>query len=624
MSTSKSITNVCRTLAKPLLLNFRFFTMMYALGIVVAYSVVPNRPNAHVYDNLWLELFADVYVVCALLVLLPAKVRRWVRRLFAAAAYMAALADVFCFVRFQSTLNPTMLLLAFETDKREAGEFFSGYVGADLLQTAVGWVVLLMAIHAVWWIAAKLAKRLPALRQGMPVLRSSIVGYLEAATGLAAAGMMVWAGIVSAGNKAEMWQMFSCRNIGEVEHELTTPDCANFYQPLYRLAFSLFSNHLAAQQVSTLIEAKDNIRVDSCSFRSPEIVLIIGESYNKYHSALYGYDKPTTPRQIRRRDKEHMAVFTDVVAPWNLTSFVFKNMFSLNIIGQKGEWCDYPLFPEVFRKAGYHTRFITNQFLPKAREAVYDFSGGFFLNNPELSRAMFDERNSSLHTYDEGLLADYDRLAKEQKVTSHQSPATNPNSPIPQLTIFHLMGQHVNYHSRYPRKQRHFYPDDYDRPDLSQRQRDILSHYDNAVLYNDSVVDAIVSRFEQREAVVIYIPDHGEECFNDGFKHFGRNHNAEITPRLAHQEFDVPMWIWCSDSYVARHADVWQLIVDACRRPMMTDTLPQMLLYLAGISTKDYQERYNILSPNYDIHRPRVIKATVDYNRLVVKEKKKQ
>ena len=429
MSISKSITDFFRTLAKPLLLNFRFFTMMYALGIVVAYSVVPNRPNAHVYDNLWLELFADVYVICTLLALLPAKVRRWVRRLFAAAAYMAALADVFCFVRFQSTLNPTMLLLAFETDKREAGEFFSGYVGADLLQTAVGWVVLLMAIHAVWWIAAKLAKRLPALRQGVPVLRSSIVGYLEAATGLAAAGMMVWAGIASAGNKAEMWQMFSCRNIGEVEHELTTPDCANFYQPLYRLAFSLFSNHLAAQQVSTLIEAKDNIRVDSCSFRSPEIVLIIGESYNKYHSALYGYDKPTTPRQIRRRDKEHMAVFTDVVAPWNLTSFVFKNMFSLNIIGQKGEWCDYPLFPEVFRKAGYHTRFITNQFLPKAREAVYDFSGGFFLNNPELSSAMFDERNCSLHTYDEGLLADYDRLAKEQENTNHQPPIPTHQSP---------------------------------------------------------------------------------------------------------------------------------------------------------------------------------------------------
>ena len=30
---------------------------------------------------------------------------------------------------------------------------------------------------------------------------------------------------------------------------------------------------------------------------------------------------------------------------------------------------------------------IANQFLPKAKEAVYDFSGGFFLNNPKLSAA---------------------------------------------------------------------------------------------------------------------------------------------------------------------------------------------------------------------------------------------
>ena len=50
----------------------------------------------------------------------------------------------------------------------------------------------------------------------------------------------------------------------------------------------------------------------------------------------------------------------------------------MHVVGQKGEWCDYPLFPQLFRKAGYHVSFITNQFLPQAKEAVYDFSGGFF------------------------------------------------------------------------------------------------------------------------------------------------------------------------------------------------------------------------------------------------------
>ena len=67
---------------------------------------------------------------------------------------------------------------------------------------------------------------------------------------------------------------------------------------------------------------------------------------------------------------------------WNLTSFVFKNVFSTHVVGEKGDWCDYPLFPELFRKAGYQVTFITNEFLPQAKEAVYDFSGGFFLNNP--------------------------------------------------------------------------------------------------------------------------------------------------------------------------------------------------------------------------------------------------
>lgn len=87
--------------------------------------------------------------------------------------------------------------------------------------------------------------------------------------------------------------------------------------------------------------------------------------------------------------------YTDVVSPWNLTSFVFKHLFSLYCVGDKGEWCDYPLFPELFRKAGYHVTFLTNQFLPKAKEAVYDFSGGFFLNNPKLSAAQLTRATRS-------------------------------------------------------------------------------------------------------------------------------------------------------------------------------------------------------------------------------------
>ena len=58
----------------------------------------------------------------------------------------------------------------------------------------------------------------------------------------------------------------------------------------------------------------------------------------------------------------------------------------------------------------------------------------------------------------------------------------------------------------------------------------------------------------------------------------------------------------------------------------MTDALPHLLLYLAGIETPTYQAKYNILSPEYDEMRPRILKNSADYDKLrdehIAKEKK--
>ena len=374
------------------------------------------------------------------------------------------------------------------------------------------------------------------------------------------------------------------------------------FHPVYRLLFSVYANGLTAQQVDKLVANIDKAVVDSCSYRSKNIVLIIGESYNRHHASLYGYGMPTTPRQEARARKGGLVPFTDVVAPWNLTSFVFKYLFSLYTVGDKGEWCDYPLFPELFRKAGYHVTFLTNQFLPQAKEAVYDFSGGFFLNNPTLSKAMFDTRNKSLFRFDESMLDQYDRLKKHNK--EHN------------LIIFHLKGQHVDYRTRFPRGRRHFNPDDYDRPELKQKELRVLADYDNAVLYNDSVVDQIVKRFEDEEAVVIYVPDHGEECYGEGVHFYGRMHSTEITARLAHEEFDIPFWLWCSHDFIVNNPEVYGDILKARDRRYMTDALPHLLLYLGGISTPHYRDDLNILSDGYNEARPRILKNTTDYDKL--------
>ena len=589
---------------QPIKDNASFFFFMYLIGILVSYAELPtNNPNAAVYSNLWLELFLDLYVICIILTLFPLKIRRWIRAFLYIIAYCTSLTDLFCWVKFQSTLNPSMLLLVGETDEREASEFFSSYFTSDLIFSSVGLLLLVMLIHILTTFLKKV-KLPPAISYKVTVAKQ-IINHSHHILGGVCLVFLGWAIESSAHNKKEMVQMFSLDTIGSVEHELTTSDCAQFYLPVYRLAFSIFSNELASQQVDRLIEAKDKMSVDSCSFKSPNIVLIIGESYGKLHSQQYGYFMPTTPRQIKREKSGLLVPFSDVVAPWNLTSFVFKNVFSLHVVGEKGEWCDYPLFPSLFRKAGYHVTFITNQFLPKAKQAVYDFSGGFFLNHPELSAAMFDSRNQQLYRFDRGLLDDYDKN-QQQHNTDHN------------LIIFHLLGQHVKYNQRFPSDRRHFKAEDYEkkRADLDGKQRNVLADYDNAILYNDSIVDAIISRFEDKEAIIIYMPDHGEECYEGNRGFICRNHSAAIDYDLAHYEFEIPFWIFCSYKYAAKHPDIYKEIIGAKNRRFMTDALPHMLLYLAGIHTKDYHAEYNILSPQYNEMRPRILKNTTDYDKL--------
>ena len=589
---------------QPIKDNASFFFFMYLIGILVSYAELPaNNPDAAVYSNLWLELFLDLYVICIILTLFPLKIRRWIRAFLYIIAYCTSLTDLFCWVKFQSTLNPSMLLLVGETDEREASEFFSSYFTSDLIFSSVGLLLLVMLIHILTTFLKKV-KLSPAISYKVTVAKQ-IINHSYHILGGVCLVFLGWAIESSAHNKKEMVQMFSLDTIGSVEHELTTSDCAQFYLPVYRLAFSIFSNELASQQVDRLIEAKDKMSVDSCSFKSPNIVLIIGESYGKLHSQQYGYFMPTTPRQIKREKSGLLVPFSDVVAPWNLTSFVFKNVFSLHVVGEKGEWCDYPLFPSLFRKAGYHVTFITNQFLPKAKQAVYDFSGGFFLNHPELSAAMFDSRNQQLYRFDRGLLDDYDKN-QQQHNTDHN------------LIIFHLLGQHVKYNQRFPSDRRHFTAKDYEkkRADLDGKQRNVLADYDNAVLYNDSIVDAIISRFEDKEAIIIYMPDHGEECYEGNRGFICRNHSAAIDYDLAHYEFEIPFWIFCSYKYAAKHPDIYKEIIGAKNRRFMTDALPHMLLYLAGIHTKDYHAEYNILSPQYNEMRPRILKNTTDYDKL--------
>lgn len=625
MDWKKYITKCLNLTFAPIQRNANFFAFMYILGILC--SVVTLGKRQELYDNLFLELFFDLYTICILLSFIPRKIRFWVRGVLYFALYATAIADVYCFINFGSTLNPSMLMLVGETNSNEASNFITACLSCDVIFSSVGWILLLIIIqvltafrrfrHFMWKVAVLFTSFCQPIYRWLAIHQETLAKVIPTTLGTLCIALYIWSACASCQNKVAVHQLMTCKTIGEVEHTLTKKDCGKLYLPIYRLNFSIYANKLAAHQITQLIEAANKIEVDSCSYRSPQIVLIIGESYGKLHSQQYGYFMETTPRQVALEKTRKLTKFTDVVTCWNLTSFVFKNTFSTHVIGEKGEWCDYPLFPELFRKAGYHVTFITNEFLPQAKEAVYDFSGGFFLNNPQLSKLQFDSRNTELHTLDDGLLEDYDKHLKAVEDSNKYN-----------LTIFHLMGQHVDYKTRYKHEQGKFWASSYEdkRPELSDKQRKVLSYYDNATLYNDSIVAQIVKRYSKKNAIVIYMPDHGEECYEGNRGFICRNHSAAIDWPLAHYEFEIPFWIYCSQKYISSHRDIYRQIRKSKNKRYMTDALPHLLLYLAGIETPTYNAKYNILSSEYDEMRPRILKNSADYDKLrdaeIEKEKK--
>jgi len=599
MKQGNFLSKLAAIVLKPFQEHGAFIFWMYLLGCVCAWTTLPSYKGAKLYSHLYTELFFDCYLAAAILTLLPHRVGVWTRRLLYVVLYAVALVDVYCFQKFGSTLNPTMLLLLGETNAREASEAVGTFLNANIIFGKTGWILLLIVLHALTTFLYKkfIARHIIFNRQTIPTARIVLA--------ILVAGLFIWCASDSWRQKIGMTELMTAKTIGQAEHMLTDRYHNDLYTPINRLLFSIRANKLTAKQIDQLQASAAMASAQQTTEDAPKnIVLIIGESYGKQHSSLYGYPIATAPKQQMREKGGLLTKFTDVVAPWNLTSFVFKLTFSCFDIGDKGEWCDKPLFPQLFRKAGFHVTFLTNQFLPRAKQAVYDFSGGFFLNHPTLSKELFDTRNEKLHRLDSGILEDYDKKKSENGERN--------------LIILHLMGQHVSYSQRYPSTRRHFTSDDYKtlRADLTEKQRQMLAHYDNACRYNDSIVDAICQRFANDDAVVVYMPDHGEECYEGNRGFICRQHNSDIDYDWARFECEIPFWIWCSKTCAAKHKELFSRIKAAKDKPFMTDALPHLLMGIAGITSPSYKASDDLLSPAYNAKRKRLLKNSVDYDRL--------
>lgn len=313
------------------------------------------------------------------------------------------------------------------------------------------------------------------------------------------------------------------------------------------------------------------------------IIWIIGESYNKHHASAYGYRLPTTSRIDREHANGNITIFTDVTTPSASTDEVMEYVFSTHCPGDSLSWQKSQLLPVLFKKAGYKVSLHDNQTTMLAGDSKWDASNMYFFNSKTINDASFDYRNNSMSEFD------LDFCEQELK-------------HVPQgdhvFTIFHLMGQHSLASKRYPSGFDAFDSDNYEwRTDLNQSQKSELAHYDNATAYNDSVIGLIIDRFADKDAVIIYHPDHGEEI-HDFRVQYGRT-LEKVTPDIARCIYQIPMYIYTTPRFRQLHPELSGRIAEAAGKPFSIAFISHFLLQLANIETPSLKPRYSPIDTAY-------------------------
>ena len=332
----------------------------------------------------------------------------------------------------------------------------------------------------------------------------------------------------------------------------------------------------------------ENLVVQHVGKGIPNIVFIVGESENRNHMHLYGYDRDTTPELDQFAKNQKIAVFTDVVSPHAYTTASLSEIYSLHHYENPDKWYNTLNLIDILKKAGYNTSWLSNQESSGNWVSVANFLAN--RNDYKEYTYLRDSTSDLYDSYDEKLFPIIDKVKSQ-------------NTSDKQFYTIHLMGSHASYDRRVPPNWRKFELEPTDTKADFERNA-----YDDTVLYNDYILTQIFKKFDDTDTLIIYISDHGESVYEKDSKLIGHGDG-----QLNRHMLEIPMIMYGTDRFKENHPELWNKILEAQHRPYMTDDLPHTIMDLLDIRVDGYDDRRSIINSNFNINRNRIIKEK-DYN----------
>ena len=493
--------------------------------------------------------------------------------------------NIFLTLNFNTMISPWILLLIHETNSNETSEFFSAYAFSSAsIITYVLTLLMVLSILIIEKFSNKIEIKIPRFTL-LPFITWLAIGVYQ---------LILMIQMLTLTTQMELQSWYDGKAFYCIEN---TP--AN-------LLYSFYHLHVTSHENDKAWEISEKVFQSAISRNEKDtidVVLIIGESYNKYHSSLYGYYLNTTPALCEQQQRGNLFVFTDAISPYNMTTLAVKNMLSTNSISLHQSWNEFPLVMSIFRHAGFDVAMWDNQ---KSENSVLfsDFSNNSLFYNKKMTASTYHHLNKGPFDYD------------QQLVDTALTVKRNPGSTF---TVFHLMGQHTLPLWRYPENDKNavFTADSIQRADLNDYERQYIAEYDNATRYNDFVIGNIIQYYSQRNAVILYLSDHGDEVY-DYRDVVGRTHEPVKQKQALKYQYEIPMILWCSDQFMNTHPTIMENVRRAILRPFSSDNVPQLLMGLSGIHSSFYEPKKDVLSNQYECGI-RIVQNTTDYD-AVIKE----
>ena len=115
------------------------------------------------------------------------------------------------------------------------------------------------------------------------------------------------------------------------------------------------------------------------------------------------------------------------------------------------------------------------------------------------------------------------------------------------LIILHTVGSHWYYNTHFTDEYQKFIPVTNSKILSSNTFEQIRNSYDNTILFSDYFWNQVIKRLKKRNAVLIYLSDHGECMGEDG--HFIHG-SVDNEPQHLHGSF-----VWYSDIFASKYHD---------------------------------------------------------------------